>query len=215
MADRRGTSGFRDMRRLVKRAIDLLSAAAGLAFAAPAMGAAAAAILLCDGPPVFWTQDRTGLHGRIFRLWKFRTMSEARDGSGRLLDDAARLTGVGTILRAWSLDELPQFWNVLRGDMSLVGPRPLLSAYLPRYTASQRRRLDVRPGITGWCQVNGRNALDWDAKFTLDIWYVENWSLWLDLRILSRTLPAVFRRRGISQTGHATMPEFMGSARER
>jgi len=215
MADRRGTCGFRDMRRLVKRAIDLLSAAAGLAFAAPAMGAAAAAILLCDGPPVFWTQDRTGLHGRIFRLWKFRTMSEARDGSGRLLDDAARLTGVGTILRAWSLDELPQFWNVLRGDMSLVGPRPLLSAYLPRYTASQRRRLDVRPGITGWCQVNGRNALDWDAKFTLDIWYVENWSLWLDLRILARTLPAVFRRRGISQTGHATMPEFMGSARER
>jgi lipopolysaccharide/colanic/teichoic acid biosynthesis glycosyltransferase len=203
------------MGRFIKRTIDLMGAAAGLALAAPAMAAAAAAILFLDGRPVFWSQDRSGLHGRVFKLWKFRTMREARDGSGRLLEDGARLTGIGAILRAWSLDELPQLWNVLKGDMSLVGPRPLVPAYLPRYDASQRRRLELKPGITGWCQVTGRNALQWEEKFARDVWYVEHWSLRLDLKILWRTVPAVLGRQGISQAGHPTMPEFMGSAHER
>jgi lipopolysaccharide/colanic/teichoic acid biosynthesis glycosyltransferase len=215
MAVGHGTRGLKGMGRFVKRAIDLLGAAAGVALTAPAMATAAAAILLCDGRPVFWTQDRTGLHGRVFKLWKFRTMSEARDGSGRLLDDAARLTGVGAMLRAWSLDELPQLWNVLKGEMSLVGPRPLVPAYRERYNAIQRRRLETRPGITGWCQVTGRNALGWEEKFARDVWYIEHRSLWLDLKILARTVPAVIRRRGISQAGHATMPEFIGSLRDR
>jgi lipopolysaccharide/colanic/teichoic acid biosynthesis glycosyltransferase len=215
MAGRRGTRGLKGMGRFVKREIDIMGAIAGLALTAPAMAAAAVAILLCDGPPVFWTQDRTGLHGRVFKLWKFRTMSEARDGSGSLLEDAARLTGVGAILRAWSLDELPQLWNVLKGDMSLVGPRPLLAEYLPRYSARQLRRHEVRPGITGWAQVHGRNSLSWEEKFALDVWYVDRRSLGLDLRIAGLTLLAIACRRGISQAGHATMPEFMGSAHER
>jgi lipopolysaccharide/colanic/teichoic acid biosynthesis glycosyltransferase len=201
--------------RFIKRAIDLMGAATGLALAAPAMATAAAAILLLDGRPVFWTQDRTGWHGRVFQIWKFRTMSEERDSAGRLLEDGARLTGVGAVLRASSLDELPQLWNVLRDEMSFVGPRPLPTEYLRRYSPRQQRRHEVLPGITGWAQVHGRNALSWEEKFELDVWYVDHCSLWLDLKILRRTVRAVLRRRGISQAGHATMPEFLGSAHER
>lgn len=144
-------------------------------------------------------------------LLKFRTMSDGRDAGGKLLPDANRLTRVGRLLRTTSLDELPQLWNVLRGDISLVGPRPLLMEYLPRYSPEQARRHDVMPGITGWAQINGRNALSWENKFELDRWYVDNWSLRLDLRILLQTFKSVLRREGISCGGHATMPEFMGN----
>jgi lipopolysaccharide/colanic/teichoic acid biosynthesis glycosyltransferase len=142
---------------------------------------------------------------------KFRTMTDGRDARGELLPDAQRLTRLGRFLRNSSLDELPQLWNVLRGDMSLVGPRPLLAAYLPRYDSTQSRRHEVRPGVTGWAQVNGRNSLTWDQKFELDVWYVDHCSLWLDAKILWLTLLRILRRDGISQAGHATMPEFLGA----
>lgn len=199
----------------LKRILDIAGSLAALVAASPVMVLAAAAILICEGRPVFWTQARSGIGGKRFQLWKFRTMSEATDRAGRLLDDEHRLTRAGAILRAWSLDELPQLWNVLRGDMSLVGPRPLLPAYLERYSRMQRRRLEVRPGVTGWCQITGRNALDWEEKFARDVWYVEHRNLWLDLRILARTIPAVLSRKGVSQAGHATMPEFLGSTHGR
>jgi lipopolysaccharide/colanic/teichoic acid biosynthesis glycosyltransferase len=155
---------------------------------------------------VLFRQKRPGLYGRPFELLKFRTM---RLGGGT---DEERLTRVGRFLRSWSLDELPELWNVLRGEMSLVGPRPLLLQYLPLYSARQARRHEMRPGLTGWAQVNGRNLLTWDEKFELDVWYVENWSFWLDLSILGRTLGLVLRREGISDGGSATMVEFTGSA---
>jgi lipopolysaccharide/colanic/teichoic acid biosynthesis glycosyltransferase len=145
-------------------------------------------------------------------LLKFRTMSDRRDAGGKLLPDADRLTGVGRLLRATSFDELPQLWNVLRGDISLVGPRPLLMEYLSRYSPEQARRHDVMPGITGWAQINGRNALTWEEKFELDNWYVDHWSLMLDARILLTTLLRVLQREGVSQNGHVTMPEFLGAA---
>jgi lipopolysaccharide/colanic/teichoic acid biosynthesis glycosyltransferase len=163
-------------------------------------------ILSSLGRPVLFRQRRPGLRGRPFELLKFRTM---REGHG---PDKERLTTVGRFLRTWSLDELPELWNVLRGDMSLVGPRPLLMQYLARYSARQARRHEVKPGLTGWAQLNGRNALTWDEKFELDVWYVDNWSPWLDVCILGRTFWQVLRREGISQEGHATMPEFMGSS---
>ena len=165
------------------------------------------------GGPVFFRQPRPGQNGKPFMLYKFRTMSEARDAQGRMLPDAERLTELGKFLRSTSLDELPTFLNVLRGDMSLVGPRPLLMNYLPRYTTEQMRRHDVKPGITGWAQVNGRNSLAWEEKFERDIWYVNHLSLWLDLKILLLTLIKVFRREGISQSGQATMEEFFGTQR--
>jgi lipopolysaccharide/colanic/teichoic acid biosynthesis glycosyltransferase len=199
----------------VRRAVEFVLAALIGVIVSPAAAAISVVILLVMGPPVIFRHRRIGYRGQPFTLYKFRTMSSQTGPDGHLLPDAQRMTPMGEALRRTSLDELPQIWNVLRGDMSLVGPRPLLPAYLPRYDSSQRRRLDVRPGITGWCQVNGRNALDWDAKFALDTWYVENRSLWLDLRILARTVPAVLRRQGISQAGHATMPEFTGNAHER
>ena len=176
--------------------------------AGPAGGAARpgrrgrAAVRVCLGRPVFFRQPRPGLHGRPFALVKFRTM---RAGTG---SDAERLTRFGRFLRTTSLDELPELWNVLRGDMSLVGPRPLLMQYLERYTPEQARRHEMKPGITGWAQVNGRNALTWDERFALDVWYVDHWSLALDLRILARTLGAILRRKGITAPGSATMPEF-------
>ncbi|MGA2133258.1 MAG: sugar transferase [Bryobacteraceae bacterium] len=203
------------MAREIKHMLDLAGALIGLVLAGPLLVLTAAAILICDGRPVFWMQPRSGLGGRQFRLCKFRTMSEATDNTGRLLDDQHRVTRLGAILRAWSLDELPQLWNVLKGDMSLVGPRPLLPSYLERYTEFQRRRLEVRPGITGWCQITGRNALAWEEKLARDVWYVDHWSLWLDLRILAGTIPTVLRRQGISQAGHATMPEFLGNSHGR
>ena len=159
----------------------------------------------------FFGQPRIGQYDQVFTIYKFRTMMDLCDSSGRLLPDEQRLTALGRFLRSTSLDELPQLSNVLKGDMSLVGPRPLLPEYLPRYTAFQRRRHEVRPGITGWVQVNGRNSLTWEQKFELDVWYVDHRSLWLDAKVLWMTVLQVLRRDGISQAGHATMPEFMGS----
>jgi sugar transferase EpsL len=162
------------------------------------------------GRPVLFRQRRPGRFQKPFELFKFRTMAESRDSDGKLLPDADRLTRVGQLLRATSIDELPQLWNVLRGDMSLVGPRPLLMKYLDRYTSEQVRRHDVLPGITGWAQINGRNAIGWEEKFSMDTWYVDHWSIWLDVKILCGTALRVLRREGISNQDCSTMPEFMG-----
>lgn len=163
------------------------------------------------GSPAFFRQTRPGMQGQPFNMVKFRTMTDTRGTDGALLPDADRLTPFGRFLRASSLDELPELWNVLKGDMSLVGPRPLLMDYLPLYSAEQSRRHEVRPGITGWAQINGRNALSWDEKFKLDVWYVDNRSLWLDIKILWLTVRKVLVRDGISAAGEATMPRFVGS----
>jgi len=163
------------------------------------------------GSEIFFVQVRPGLHGKPFNIIKFRTMTNAHDAEGKnLLPDAVRLKRFGRILRATSLDELPELWNVLKGDMSLVGPRPLLMQYLDRYTLEQARRHEMRPGITGWAQVNGRNAITWEEKFKLDVWYVDNWSLWLDIKIIFMTIWKIIKREGISQPGQATMEEFRG-----
>lgn len=176
------------------------------------MGLLALLVRFKLGAPVLFRQQRPGLHGRPFTLYKFRTMTDARDAEGALLPDAERLTSFGHFLRSTSLDELPELFNVLKGEMSLVGPRPLLMEYLPRYTPEQQRRHEVRPGLTGWAQVNGRNALSWEEKFALDVWYVEHCSFWLDLKILVLTTGKIINREGISQPGHATMEEFRGSS---
>lgn len=164
------------------------------------------------GSPVFFRQVRPGRHGKPFQMVKFRTMLDTRGPDGQLLPDEIRLTAFGRLLRSTSLDELPEFWNVLKGDMSLVGPRPLLMEYLPLYSAEQARRHEVRPGITGWAQVNGRNAISWEQKFELDVWYVDNQSLWLDIKILCLTIKKVLVRDGISAEGEATMSKFTGSS---
>lgn len=164
------------------------------------------------GSGIFFYQVRPGLRGKPFKMVKFRTMTDQRDVHGNLLPDAERMTGIGRFLRATSLDELPELWNVIKGDMNFVGPRPLLMEYLPLYTPEQARRHEVRPGITGWAQVNGRNALSWEEKFALDVWYVDNQSLWLDIKILALTVIRVIRRDGISAAGEATMPRFVGSS---
>ena len=197
-------------RDVAKRLLDLAGAGAALTLGAPVLAAVGVAVRVSMGAPVLFRQQRPGLHGRPFTIYKFRTMRDAVGPDGRPRPDAERLTAVGRFLRATSLDELPELWNVLRGDMSLVGPRPLMMQYLPRYSAEQARRHDVKPGVTGWAQINGRNALDWDDKLALDVWYVDHRSLALDLRILARTVTAVLRREGISHEGDATMPEFMG-----
>ncbi|HHJ98668.1 MAG TPA: sugar transferase [Actinobacteria bacterium] len=194
----------------MKRTIDIVASALGLIVLSPVLLVLAVLVAVKLGTPVFFTQDRPGLDARIFRLYKFRTMTDARDASGELLPDEARLTRFGRFLRSTSLDELPELWNVLKGDMSLVGPRPLLVEYLDRYTAEQARRHEVRPGITGLAQVSGRNAILWEERLALDVWYVGNRSLWLDLKILAMTVWKVVRREGVSSEGHATMPEFMG-----
>jgi sugar transferase EpsL len=199
----------------LKRTLDVSVAAAGLVVLSPFLALLALAIWRTMGSPVLFLQLRPGHHGRAFTLKKFRTMTDARDSRGNLLPDAQRLTRLGRFLRRTSLDELPELWNVLRGEMSLVGPRPLLMQYLDRYTPDQARRHHVKPGITGWAQINGRNALAWEQKFALDLWYVDHCSLGLDLRILARTFWQVMTYRGISQQGHATMSEFRGSARVR
>ena len=202
----------------MKRAVDVLVSAVCLVALSPLLAAVALAVRLTLGPPVIFRQQRPGLHGAPFTLYKFRSMRPARDAGG--LTGAAgpsegeRLTRLGAFLRSTSLDELPELWNVLRGDMSLVGPRPLLMEYLPLYSPEQARRHEVRPGITGWAQVNGRNAIAWEEKFILDVWYVDHHSLWLDLEIIALTLWKTIRRDGISQSGHATMPVFMGSKPE-
>jgi sugar transferase EpsL len=196
-----------------KRIIDLLvSIAAALVFGPVAL--LAAAILWCMQGRVLFRQLRPGLYGKPFLLYKFCTMTDERDARGELLPDSRRITAIGRIVRSLSIDELPQLWNVIRGDMSLVGPRPLLMEYLPRYSQVQARRHDVRPGITGWVQVNGRNSLNWAEKFQLDVWYVEHRSFFLDLKILALTVARVAQRHGISNQEHATMPEFLGNPQE-
>ncbi|MBI4989453.1 MAG: sugar transferase [Rhodocyclales bacterium] len=195
----------------MKRTFDFAVALALTLLLSPAIMATAAVIAWRMGLPVLFRQQRPGLHGRPFVLLKFRTMTSGVDAGGRPLSDGARLTPLGSFLRRASLDELPQLINVIRGDMSLVGPRPLLMEYLPLYTPEQARRHAVRPGITGWAQVNGRNAITWEEKFRLDVWYVDHRSLLLDFRILWMTLGRLFQPSGIAQEGHATMPNFTGS----
>jgi lipopolysaccharide/colanic/teichoic acid biosynthesis glycosyltransferase len=194
-----------------KRTFDVVVAAAALLLLSPLLGVIWVAVRVALGGPALFAQVRPGLAGKPFTLWKFRTMTDGRDGSGRLRSDAERLTGFGKLLRSWSLDELPELWNVLRGDMSLVGPRPLLVSYLERYTPEQARRHEAKPGITGWAQIHGRNALSWDAKFALDVWYVDHRSFALDFKILLRSIVKVLSREGISQAGEATAAEFMGA----
>jgi lipopolysaccharide/colanic/teichoic acid biosynthesis glycosyltransferase len=195
----------------VKRLMDIALSSIGLLLLAPLALVLAMLVRARFGSPVLFRQERPGLHGKPFTILKFRTMTDECDESGNLLPDDRRLTRFGRFLRASSMDELPELWNVLRGDMSLVGPRPLLMEYLPLYTTEQARRNEVRPGITGWAQVNGRNALNWEEKFKLDVWYVDNQSLWLDLKILFLTVKKVLVREGISGEGHATMERFRGS----
>jgi len=199
-------------RRLFKTIVDRLLAVMGLALLSPILFLLATAIRLRLGRPVVFRQVRIGLYDEPFVFLKFRTMTDARDSEGNLLPDEMRLTPLGRFLRACSLDEIPQLWNVVKGEMSLVGPRPLLPQYLPRYTAFQRRRHQVKPGITGLAQVKGRNSLSWEEKFELDVNYVANYNARLDLRILLITFISVVHRDGISQAGHATMPEFLDPA---
>jgi sugar transferase EpsL len=196
------------MKFFAKRLTDVLLSASALLITAPLMAAAALTIRLTTGGPVIFWQTRPGYKGKPFTLLKFRTMTSARDSRGLLLPDAERLTPIGKLLRRLSVDELPQLWNVLRGDMSLVGPRPLLMEYMERYTPEQAHRHDAKPGITGWAQVRGRNAMTWRERFDLDLWYVDHWSLALDAWIILRTPWQVAKRNGISHQGHATMPEF-------
>jgi lipopolysaccharide/colanic/teichoic acid biosynthesis glycosyltransferase len=193
----------------VKRGLDICVAALGLVLLSPLLLASALAIRLTIGAPVLFRQKRPGLHGRSFTLVKFRSMRNVSRSED--VDDAQRLTRLGSLLRRTSLDELPELWNVLIGDMSLVGPRPLLMEYLPLYTPQQARRHEVRPGLTGWAQINGRNATSWEQRLALDTWYVDNQSLALDLKILAMTVPKVLRAEGVSQPGQSTMAKFRGS----
>ena len=196
---------------MLKRLFDTSAAAFGLLLLAPIVLIVAVKVSRTLGSPILFRQARPGLNGKPFEMIKFRTMKDALDADGNPLPDSERPTAFGQFLRSSSLDELPELWNVLKGDMSLVGPRPLLMEYLPLYSAEQCRRHDARPGITGWAQINGRNALSWEEKFKLDVWYVDNRSLWLDIRILFLTVKKVLIRDGISAEGEATMPRFIGS----
>ena len=196
----------------MKRTFDLTASIFGLILLSPLLLTLLILTRVLIGSPVLFCQERPGLKGRPFRMYKFRTMTDSRDARGDLLPDCERLTPFGRFLRSSSLDELPELLNVLRGDMSLVGPRPLLMEYLPLYSAEQARRHEVPPGITGWAQVNGRNAISWEEKFRLDVWYVENQSFWLDTKILWATIFRVTQRQGISQEGQATMEKFRGTS---
>jgi sugar transferase EpsL len=199
------------MNQGLKRVFDLAITIPALVMLSPLLAPISLLVRLKLGSPVLFRQQRPGLHGKPFTIYKFRTMTDACDAQGNLLPDAERLTPLGCFLRSTSLDELPEFFNVLKGDMSLVGPRPLLMEYLDRYTAEQMRRHEAKPGMTGWAQVNGRNAITWEQKFALDVWYVDHWSPWLDLKIIALTVWKILKREGISQPGHATAREFMGS----
>jgi len=192
----------------MSRLVSVATSVAILVFLLPVYALVSVIILLVLGQPILFRQTRAGLHGQPFTLYKFRTMSDQRDAQGNLLPDNQRLTKLGRFLRATSLDELPQLWNVLKGDMSIIGPRPLLAEYLPRYSKQQMRRHEVKPGLTGWAQINGRNALSWEQKFELDVWYIDHRSLALDLKILALTVLRVLR-----SDGHATMSEFTGTPR--
>jgi len=195
----------------MKRLFDIVMATAAAVLFFPVFLILMVMVRAKLGAPVFFVQQRSGLGGRLFPMIKFRTMTGERDAEGNLLSDSERLGSFGTWLRSSSLDELPELWNVIRGDMSLVGPRPLLAEYLPLYSERQKRRHDVLPGITGWAQVNGRNALSWDDRFELDVWYVENRSFWLDLKIMAMTVVAVCSRKGVAAEGESTMPRFTGA----
>ena len=196
---------------MLKRLFDILLASVAIVVFSPLMLAIALALRFTVGSPAIWRQQRPGLKGRPFTIFKFRTMSDAKGPDGALLRDAQRISRFGSFLRRISLDELPELLNVLRGEMSWVGPRPLLMQYLDRYTPEQRRRHEVKPGITGWAQINGRNAITWEQKFALDVWYVDHRSFWLDLKILCLTIWKVLKREGISEPGQATMSEFLGT----
>lgn len=197
--------------KFLKRVIDVCGAGFGLIIFSPLIAVTAYKISKEMGSPVFYNRMRAGQYGKPFKLYKFRTMTDAKDANGNLLPDAERLTLLGQKIRSSSIDELPQLFNVLKGDISLVGPRPLLLEYVPLYNDEQKRRLDVPQGITGWAQINGRNELTWEQKFTNDVWYVDNWSLWLDIKILFITVLKVIKHEGISAEGEATMPRFEGS----
>ena len=197
-------------RNYFKRVIDFILALAGFIILLPFFIVATILLLFANNGKPFFFQRRPGKHGNIFLLMKFKTMNDTKDASGNLLPDERRLTPVGKFIRKTSLDEIPQLLNVIKGDMSLIGPRPLLVEYLPLYTAEQSRRHEVRPGITGWAQVNGRNAISWERKFELDVYYVDHMSLLLDLKIIILTIKKIFKSEGISQQGHATMPAFKG-----
>lgn len=208
------SSLLREFSRLVKFLMDKVAATIALSCLSPMMLGVAIAIATQIGQPIFFTQQRPGKDGKIFNFYKFRSMTNECDTQGNLLPDEQRLTPLGQFLRRTSLDELPQLWNVLKGDMSIIGPRPLLVKYLDRYTPEQARRHEVKPGITGLAQINGRNALSWEERFKLDIWYVDHWSLWLDLKILWLTVWKVLQREGINQQGYATCEEFKGQLNE-
>lgn len=195
----------------MKRIVDILGAGLGLSLLSPVLAIVAYKIRRDMGSPVLFRQTRPGRHGKPFQMIKFRTMRNATDAEGKPLPDAERLTKLGQFLRSSSLDELPELWNVLKGEMSLVGPRPLLMEYLPLYSKEQARRHEVRPGVSGWAQVNGRNAISWDEKFALDVWYVDNRSFLLDLKVIWLTIRKVIKRDGISAAGDVTMPKFTGS----
>ncbi|MFJ4397085.1 sugar transferase [Pseudomonas sp. NPDC089396] len=196
---------------MIKRVFDIVACAAALLLLSPVIALVAWKVRKNLGSPVLFRQQRPGRDGKPFEMVKFRTMRDAVDAQGNVLPDAERMTPFGSFLRASSLDELPELWNVLKGDMSLVGPRPLLMEYLPLYSAEQYRRHDVRPGVTGWAQINGRNALSWEDKFRLDVWYVDNRSLWLDVKILFLTVKKVVKKDGISADGEVTMSKFTGN----
>ena len=199
----------------VKRTVDLIVSFALLTAFSPLLFAVGILLFLTMGRPILFRQRRAGRYGRPFIVYKFRTMTGDRGAQGQPVTDRERVTRVGRLLRLFSIDELPQLWNVLRGDMSLVGPRPLLMQYLERYSAEEMQRHQVKPGITGWAQVNGRNATSWQERFALDVWYVENWRLALDARILVRTLWTVLAGEGVAHGGHVSMPEFLGSERNK
>mgnify|MGYP000957375520 FL=1 len=199
------------MSKFFKRLFDIIASASGLIFLSPVFLILIYLIRKNLGEPVFFTQERPGKNGKPFKMIKFRSMRDAVDKDGNPLPDSERLTPFGKKLRATSLDELPELWNVLKGEMSLVGPRPLLMSYLPLYNEFQNRRHEMRPGVTGWAQVNGRNALSWDEKFAHDIWYIDHYSFWLDMKILFLTVKKVFIKEGISAEGEATMPYFTGN----
>lgn len=203
---------FTSSSKLLKSILDRLVAAIALLLFSPLLLIVALRIYTRMGKPIFYSPERAGKDGRVFTLYKFRTMTMECDRNGNLLPDEQRLTVIGQFLRQSSLDELPQLWNVLKGDMSLVGPRPLHVRYLDRYTPEQTRRHKVKPGITGWAQINGRNGISWEEKFNFDVWYVEHWSLWLDLKILLLTSWKVLKREGISQEGYVAMEEFTGKS---
>lgn len=199
------------MSKFFKRLFDIIASASGLIFLSPVFLILIYLIRKNLGEPVFFTQERPGKDGKPFKMIKFRSMRDAVDKDGNPLPDSERLTPFGKKLRATSLDELPELWNVLKGEMSLVGPRPLLMSYLPLYNEFQNRRHEMRPGVTGWAQVNGRNTLSWDEKFAHDIWYIDHYSFWLDMKILFLTVKKVFIKEGISAEGEATMPYFTGN----